>query len=274
MAILWRIMIILVAGYLVISLYLFIRQPAMVYFPKGELANTPADIELPFREIFFHTRDHVRLCGWFVGQEHQKEMPVILFFHGNGGNISHRLESLSIFNRLHLNVFIIDYRGYGKSGGKPSEEGTELDALAAWNYLTKEEKIPANRIIIFGRSLGGAVAAQLATLPHINARALILESTFTSVPDVGAEMYPFLPVRLLSRFQYNTLERISEIHLPLLIIHSPQDQTIPYNHGKRLFKAANEPKHFLEISGNHDEGFVASIEIYINGLQAFFSSIP
>jgi pimeloyl-ACP methyl ester carboxylesterase len=274
MAYIWRILFIILAAYLFLSIYLYIRQPSMVYFPKKELIGTPTDIALPYREIFFDSRDGVRLCGWFIGKEDQKDQPLILFFHGNGGNISHRLESISIFNRLNLNVFIIDYRGYGKSKGKPSEKGTALDARAAWDYVVNHEKIPPEKIIIFGRSLGGAVAAQLAASQGIEARALILESTFTSIPDIGAEIYPFLPVRTLSRFQYATIDRIKSIHLPVLIIHSPQDQLIPYKHGRRLYSAANKPKHFLKISGSHDEGFVNAIEVYMEGLNAFFSSLP
>jgi pimeloyl-ACP methyl ester carboxylesterase len=269
MSMIWRVLLLLLLGYLVLVLYMYLSQARIIYFPRKEIIYTPRDIGLPFREIFLETADGLRICAWFVGEEEQVEKPVLLFCHGNAGNISHRLDSFEIFHRLGLNTFIFDYRGYGKSEGKPSEQGTYLDAAAAWDYLTKNKKIPPQRIILFGRSLGGAVAAHLAASPGITPRVLILESTFTSVPDLGADIYPFLPVRLLSRFGYDTKELLPRIHCPLLIIHSPQDEIIPYDHGTRLFEIANEPKHFLKISGSHNEGFTLSGETYIDGLKAF-----
>jgi fermentation-respiration switch protein FrsA (DUF1100 family) len=217
--------------------------------------------------VAFQTSDSLLLSGWLVGDD--KSRDVVLHFHGNAGNMSHRLDSFIIFNRLGLNTFIFDYRGYGRSQGSPSEQGTYLDAEAAWQYLTETEHIPSERIILFGRSLGGAVAARLAT--QVKAKALILESTYTSVPDLGADLYPFLPVRLISRFHYNTRAILQKIDLPVLIVHSPQDEIIPFSHGKALYEAAKEPKHFLEISGSHNEGFFHSKEIYMEGLKEFLS---
>jgi len=166
-----------------------------------------------------------------------------------------------------LSVLIVDYRGYGQSEGRISEQGTYLDAEAAWRYLVEQRGVSPEEIIIFGRSLGGGVATWLAGVHP--PRALILESTFTSVPDIGAGQFPFVPVRWLARIHYNSLERLRQIHVPVLIIHSPDDTTIPYSHGERLFEAANEPKEFLEIQGGHNEGFIISGNHYQAGIDAF-----
>jgi fermentation-respiration switch protein FrsA (DUF1100 family) len=198
----------------------------------------------------------------------RQERGVILFFHGNAGNISHRLDTLEIFHTLGLSTFIIDYRGYGQSEGRPSEQGTYLDAEAAWRYLVEQRQVPPERMIIFGRSLGGAVAAWLAQAHP--PRALILESTFTSLPDMAATYLPFLPVRSLARFDYNTLARLPDIHCPVLVVHSPDDEVVPYSHGRQLFEAASEPKEFLELRGGHNEGFLIS-DNYQAGLEAFIA---
>ena len=153
------------------------------------------------------------------------------------------------------------------SDGKATEEGTYLDAEAAWRYLTTKRGIPEQDIVIFGRSLGGAIAAQLAMKNP--PRALVLESTFTSVPDVGAKKYPFLPVRWLSRFQYDTRKILTSISAPVLILHSPQDTIIPYKNGRELYATASEPKSFLEITGGHGRGFLDTGKTYLDGLDGF-----
>ncbi len=267
MAVILRILLVCLLCYLALLLFVFLLQKQMVYFPSRGIGSTPSVIGLPYREVAFKTSDNLLLSGWLVGDD--KSRDVVLHCHGNAGNISHRLDSFFIFNRLGLNTFIFDYRGFGRSQGSPSEKGTYLDAEAAWQYLTETGHIPPGRIILFGRSLGGAVAARLAT--KVKAKALILESTYTSVPDLGADLYPFLPVRLLSRFQYNTRAILHKIDVPVLIIHSPQDEIIPFSHGEALFEAAKEPKQFLKISGSHNEGFINSIEIYMDGLKEFLS---
>lgn len=269
MPVILRILLWVGVCYILIVLFIYFNQGRMVYFPMKTMGGTPSDIGLPYREVGLVTSDGVGLSAWFVGMD--KSRDVVLFCHGNAGNISHRLESLSIFHRLGLNTFIFDYRGYGRSGGEPSEEGTYLDAGAAWRYLTEAEHIPPQRIILFGRSLGGAVAAQLAT--KVTPKALILESTFTSVTDVGARAYPFLPVRLLSRYRYDTRRLLPDIRVPVLVVHSPDDEIIPFRHGIALFEVANEPKRFLKISGDHNGGFFNSGEIYTGGLNEFLLKI-
>jgi fermentation-respiration switch protein FrsA (DUF1100 family) len=246
---------------------MYFLQPGMVYFPTREMEATPAQIGLAYEEIEFPAADAVRLHGWFIPAEPARA--TILFCHGNGGNISHRLESIRIFHDLGLSIFIFDYRGYGASDGKPGEDGTYHDALGAWKYLTEKRGIAADQIVLFGRSLGGAVAAWLAT--KTTPRALIMESSFTSIPDVAARLYPFLPVRLLSRFHYPAKEYIKNLSLPILIVHSPDDDIIPFEHGRELFASAREPKQFLEIRGSHNDGFLVSGNEYRLGLDSFLN---
>jgi pimeloyl-ACP methyl ester carboxylesterase len=273
----WSIIGWIVIGYICLMLLLFFFQERLIYFPTKTWAATPATVGLPYEEVWFETADGVKLSGWFVPHHQTQDgasdssRKVILFFHGNAGNISHRLWSLELFHRLGLSTLIIDYRGYGQSQGSPGEQGTYLDAEAAWRYLVADRQIPPDRIIVFGESLGGAVAAYLAQT-H-SPQALILFSTFTSVPDMGAQAYPFLPVRLLARVKYDTLARLPEIHCPVLLVHSPGDEVVPYSHGQRLFAAANAPKEFLEIRGRHNEGVLVSAMGYEAGLASFVSKL-
>lgn len=260
--------IIIVAGvYVLFAGFLFIFQSHYVYYPEHIISADPSNIGLEFENVSFKTEDRVKLSGWFIPSEGAGG--VILFCHGNAGNISHRLESIQIFHRLGLNVFIFDYRGYGRSEGKPSEIGTYRDVEAVWQYLVEERQVSPNSIVVFGRSLGGAVAAWLAN--RHTPGALILESAFTSVPDIAARLYPYLPVRLLSRFKYNTAEYLDEVACPVLIVHSREDEIMPFSHGKQLFERARGPKEFLEISGTHNEGFITSEKRYIEGLNTFIS---
>lgn len=258
------IVIIIAGAYLLFAGFLFIFQSHYVYYPEGVLLADPSSIRLDFQSVFFETVDGVELSGWFIPSESARG--VILFCHGNAGNISHQLESIQIFHRLRLDVFIFDYRGYGQSKGKPTEQGTYKDAQAAWRYLVEERQVPPSQVIVFGRSLGGAVASWLAQ-SHTPG-ALILESTFTSLPDIAATLYPYLPVRL-SRFKYNTAEYLGRVGCPVLVVHSRDDEIIPFSHGCQLLKIARKPKKFLEISGTHNEGFITSGKHYEEGLNAF-----
>ena len=261
------IIVIVVSVYVVFVIILWFFQSRLVYFPQREITMTPDKIGLSYDEISFDASDGVKLSGWFIPAENSRGM--VLFCHGNAGNISHRLESILVFNRLSLDVFIFDYRGYGQSEGKPTEEGTYLDAEAAWDYLVENRQADPAGIIIFGRSLGGAVASWLAK--ERTPGALIVESTFTSIPDIGAEAYPFLPVRLMSRFDYSTVDFIHGVTCPVLIVHSRDDELISFNHGLKIFEASNEPKDLLEISGSHNDGFLISAEKYEDGLNHFIS---
>ncbi len=253
--------------YVGVLITMYFLQPSLVYFPSRTIESTPNDIGLDYEEVTLKTDDGVEIAGWFIPAPQARA--TLLFCHGNGGNISHRLESIEQFHRLHLSVFIFDYHGYGKSGGHPGEKETYLDAKAAWNYLTATRGISPDSIIIFGRSLGGAVASWLAS--RHQSKLVIIESSFLSLPDIGAYHYPFLPVKLLARFKYNTKDRLTEIKAPILFIHSPEDDVAPYAQGKKLYELAGEPKEFLQISGRHNEGYIQSDAEYRRGIEAFLN---
>ena len=260
--------IIIAASICAVSIALvYIFQSRFVYFPIRTLSTDPSSIGLRFEDVYFETEDGVTLHGWFI--PHDGARGVILFCHGNAGNISHRLDSIMIFHRLGLDVFIFDYRGYGESKGKPTEHGTYQDAEAAWQYLIEERQINTSEIIVFGRSIGGALAAWLAQ--NHRPGGLILESTFTSLRDAAATIYHFPQIRRFVRFEYNTAEHLAGVDCPVLVVHSRDDEIMSFHHGQLLFELAAEPKTFLEISGTHNEGFITSGRDYEEGLDAFLS---
>jgi len=245
----------------------FLFQSRLVYYPEigREVAVTPKSYGLPFDPVEIRTGDGETLQAWWVPAVDARG--TVLFFHGNAGNISHRLDYLLMFHRLRFSTLIVDYRGYGKSTGTPSEEGTYRDAEAAWDYLRDARQVKPQDAVIAGESLGGAVAAWLAA--RIGPRAVLLFSTFTSATDLGAEIYWFLPVRLISRVGYDNLENLKRVRAPVFIAHSREDDVVPFAHGKKLFESANEPKAFLEMSGGHNEGFVFARPEWVAQLAAF-----
>ncbi len=256
-------MLIYIAGVLFIAylgwaVMLYIMQPKFLYGPVREVAYTPGELGLVFEDAAFKSSDGLRLSGWYMPVESSEF--TVLFCHGNGGNIAHRLDSINIFHDLGLNCFIFDYRGYGNSEGAPGEEGTYLDAGAAYKWLREEKKISPDNIIIFGRSLGGSIAAQLAS--KVKARALVVESAFTSYADIGKKFYPYMPVRWFARFSYRTIDYIKNVDCPVMLIYSRNDDIVPFEFGPELYEAANEPKEFVEILGSHNDGFLVSGEIY------------
>jgi fermentation-respiration switch protein FrsA (DUF1100 family) len=257
----------LIVAYGAVVAFAYFYQERLVYFPLADLAATPRERGLEYEEVWLTAEDGVRLHGWFIPANAPRA--VLLYFHGNAGNISHRLERIALFHRLRLSVFIVDYRGYGKSEGAPSEQGTYRDAAAAWRYLTQVRHHAPDEIVVFGRSLGGGVAAQLAA--HQTPRALIVESAFTSMTDLGGEAYPWLPVRWLSRYEYPVQAHLARVQSPVLIVHSRQDEIIPFRHGEKLYAHARAPKRFLEIRGGHNDSFLTSGETYTEGLDAFLS---
>lgn len=256
--------------YLVAILTVYLRQPDYIYLPSSELTTTPEQHGYDYENIELLTSDGIKLHGWFVPCEGATQ--VLLFFHGNRGNISDRIETIAMAQQLGLSIFLFDYRGYGLSAGSPDEQGTYLDALSAWHYLIERGYTPKN-IIILGRSLGAAIASWLAS--QHTPGALIIESTFTSVPDIAAEHFPYLPVRWISRYQYNVRQNLQAVYCPVMVIHSPHDEVIPFAHGEALFKAIinSSDKQFLEICGNHYAGYLDAGDHYINALIKFTGKI-
>lgn len=249
---------VLLIAYSALGWALYFMQPTFVYKPVRDVSYTPDELGLDFEEVTLKTADGVQLSSWYVPTENSEL--TVLFCHGNGGNITHRLDSINILHNLGLNCFIFDYRGYGDSEGKPSEEGTYLDAMAAYKWLTETRKLPANKIIILGRSLGGSIAAQLAS--KVDVAGLIVESGFTSYVDMGRKFYPYMPVRWFAKFSYRTIDYIREVRCPVLVIHSRNDEIAPFEFGLELYRMANEPKEFVEIFGSHNDGFLVSSETY------------
>jgi uncharacterized protein len=258
---------IFIAALLFLSLQFCASRPYFMYYPEKIINATPADTGLKFELIRFKTKDQVTLAGWWIPSGNERG--VVLFSHGNTGNISDCLESIKIFNRLRLSIFIYDYRGYGESEGNPSEAGTYFDSEAGWHYLINKRKIAAEKIIVFGRSLGGSISAWLADAytPGI----LIIESSFSSLIDVAHDRHSWFPGELIFGNSYSTYMHLKKIKCPVLIIHSRDDEVAPFSQGEKLFQAANEPKELLTISGSHNSGFLSSITEYEPGLDSFIS---
>lgn len=259
------------ALYAALAAYVYLFQTRLVFFPNvpgRTLAATPNSIGLAYENVRFEASDGVQVHAWFVPGA--PEAATVLVCHGNAGNISHRLELLKLLHELGLAVLLFDYRGYGQSTGTPSESGTYRDARAAWNSLTEVRRIAPGRIVIFGESLGSAVAAHLST--EVNPGALILASAFTSAPDLASRYYWYLPVRLLARIHYPTAEFLTRVRAPVLIVHSRDDEIVPVSHGEALFRRAREPKAFLEIRGDHNAGFLLSESTFTAGLRRFLLS--
>lgn len=261
----YSLLVIIMLVYASKAVILYRRQGEHVYNPRRDFIGTPADVGLDYEDIHFRAVDNTLLHGWYCpGARGNK---VILLFHGNTGNISDCLESLQMFADMGFSSFVFDYRGYGHSEGRPNEQGSYQDADAAWDWLLREKHYAPGNVVIIGRSLGAAIAAHVAS--HHQPAAVVFESTFTSLPDIAAETHRLVPARLMTRFDYNTLARIPRIHSPILIVHGREDRVIGFHHGERLYAAANEPKDFLEIDGDHATGFIHSGEKYTRGLREF-----
>jgi len=246
--------------------FMFLKQPDMVFFPIKDLHDAPGNWGMNYENVTLTTRDEkAQLHGWYIPVRDATR--TILFFHGNAGNISQRGDSVKIFHALGVNVFIIDYRGYGSSTGNPSEQGIYDDARSAWDYLINDRKISPNTIIIFGRSLGGVVATQLAS--EVPAAGLIVESSFSSARDIARHLMPYLSYLVYLRFNLDAEGTIRKVRIPVLVMHSPADDIIPFRLGKKIFDAANEPKTFQELRGNHNSGFVDSQPEYQQTLLQF-----
>ena len=265
----------LAVGYGAIVALAFAFQDQLLFQPSSRLLATPDDAGIAYGTVRLDTEDGETLHGWWipapdVSRETSPDEPsehTLLFFHGNAGNISGRLESVQQFHQLGLNVLIVDYRGYGQSTGSPSEEGIYRDTAACWRYLTESKNLAPQKIIVFGRSMGGGPATWLAAQEQPG--ALILESVFTNVPDVGAHHYSFLPVRALATNQFDNESRVAEIDAPKLFIHSRGDRVVPFELGRKVYEAAAEPKQFLEIEGGHNDGFLVSEESYLRTISGF-----
>lgn len=270
-AVILRIILIPVLIYLGFGALLFIMQ-GKILFPAGRtLWRTPADLPYawPYEDVRLSVNGQ-ETHGWFIPTGNARG--TVLFSHGNAGTIAARLESAEVFRDLGFNVLLYDYGGYGQSTGRPNETRFYADIRAMWRHLVETRGIPPAKIVLFGRSLGGGVSAMLAS--EVTPAALILESTFTSIPQAAQDRFPIYPAKYLVRARFDTASRLEAISCPVLVVHSPQDDIIPYAHGRRVFELANEPKQFLGITGGHNDGWVVSGRRYVNGIAGFLDSVP
>lgn len=242
-----------------------------VFFPDKRIEETPRDRGVFYEEIYFQTADGFTLNGWWIpGTGSPLTM---LWFHGNGGNISYRLDNLTLrHDLLGTNIFIFDYREYGRSEGQASEEGTYRDAEAAIRYLHSRKDVDPTKIVFLGESLGSAVAVEMAT--RYDCAALILESPFLSIPEMAKVTLPFLPIGSLLQTKYDTLSKIRQVKAPLLIVHGEHDEIVPFRHGQRLFEAAAEPKEFYSITrAHHNDLYLVGGLAYLETLNRFLGRV-
>ncbi|MYE55315.1 MAG: alpha/beta hydrolase [Chloroflexi bacterium] len=248
--------------------YLFDRW--LAFFPEREITNTPDDLGMPFEDVYFPAADGKQLHGWFIPGRGDD---TVVWFHGNAGNISNRVYNIMLMNvHLGANLFIFDYRGYGLSEGRPSEKGMYSDGEGVLEYLRSRKDIDQDRLVLFGRSLGGCIVAELA-MSH-RTKAVIMESSFTSVDAMSHYKRPaiasFIPSRLLVKSRFESLAKMPRIHSPVMIVHGSKDVTVPIEMGRELYEAANEPKRFYEIKGaTHDDTHMVGGENYFRALREF-----
>ena len=255
-------------------IYLMLRwfEYRQVYQPYRELESSGGELGRPFEDVYFQTADGLKLNGWFFPADNDSARKhfVYLLCHGNAGNISHRLDHVAALLETGASVFNFDYRGYGRSEGRPGEEGTYRDAQAAHGWL-RQKGFAATDVLALGESLGGGIASELALREPVG--GLILQSTYTSVTDVGAELFPWLPVRWLGTIKYDTHSRLPRVKVPVLVMHSRRDGLIGFHHAERNFAAANDPKLFWEITGDHNEFLEDGRARYLEGLDRFLCNI-
>ncbi len=256
--------------FVVFILLIHFFEKKLVYFPVKYPQGhwQPDSFGLQAEDCYFTSSDGVRLHGWFFANENA--IATLIWCHGNAGNISDRLYDLTLLCKLPINVFIFDYRGYGRSEGSPDEPGVYLDAEAAYDYMISRKDVDKNKIIIFGRSLGGAVAVDLAT--KRSGVGLILEATFTSAKDMAKSSFGFLPVQYIMKTKLNSIAKIRGIEIPVFVAHGTLDRTVPFKLGRQLFEAANEPKEFYEIqNADHNDTFVVGGKSYLEKLFEFIN---
>lgn len=248
--------------------YIKYLESRSVFFPTKNIEFTPEFINLPFEDIYIETEDKLKINGWFIPYGGAKY--TVLLCHGNAGNIADRLDKISLLHRLGVNIFIIDYRGYGKSQGRPSESGIYLDAKRAYDYLINSRNIRPENIILYGESLGGAVAINLAS--EVKIAGLILEGAFSKGRDMAKKIYPFLPPLLFSN-KFDSLIKIKKIEAAKLFIHSKDDEIVPFALAQKLYNTAKEPKRLVEVAGSHNNAFLDSQQTFFSSIAAFIREL-
>lgn len=253
-------------GLLVIALMLYRFEHSQVYHPTRDSEYTPDDVGRPAEDVWLKSPDGPRLHAWFfaAAKSSPRARFVMLFCHGNGGNLTSRPGYYRAILETGVNLLAFDYRGYGRSDGEPDEAGTYADAATAYAWLRTRGFAPEH-ILVWGESLGGGIASYIAASQPVG--GLMLQSTFTSIPDIGAELFPWLPVKLISRIKYDTHSRLPHLKCPVVVMHSRGDLTIRFHHGERNFAAAREPKAFVELQGDHNDPLLANRAAYVSGAE-------
>lgn len=253
-----------ILGIVFVVFYIKYIETYAIYIPVKGIEYTPEVSSLTFEDVYINTDDDVKINGWFIPADDATY--TVLFCHGNGGNIGHRLEKLQFLHSINLATFIIDYRGYGMSQGRPSEKGLYLDAKAAYNYLVKDRNINPERIVLYGESLGTAVVVEVAS--HEKVAGIILEGSFSRGRDMAKIAYPFLPAFFFAD-SFNSLSRINKIDVPKLFIHSRDDEVVPLSLAEKLYNAAEQPKEFVMLRGGHNNAFFDCQDEYISSIKSF-----
>jgi uncharacterized protein len=272
----WTIAAIALAVYLALLVLLRLFEPRLIYFPgyQRTLVSPPASLSLPVERVQFPTEDSLTLVGWVIRSTANATGFWLLICHGNAGNLSEfdRPVHYAGLGRLGLNLLAFDYRGYGESGGTPSEPGLYRDAQAAYRYLREKQGIGADRIIVFGHSLGSAVAVDLAS--RVPVAGVILDGALTSAVDRGRELYPYIPVRWIAGSRFDSMEKIGRVRVPKLFLHAEGDEVIPLAHGRRLYEAAPQPKTFVQLHGGHGDAFDVDSANYFGSIAKFLVTLP
>jgi len=250
-------------------IFLLWFEGAMIYFPSRTIAAHPGSYGLPWERVWLTARDGARLRAWFIPAT-RAAAPVMLCLHGNGGNLSDRVEKMRIFHAAGATQLWVDWRGYGESSGRPSEAGLYCDAQAARDWLSSVKGVPADRLVLYGESLGAGAAVELAS--RAPAAGLIMDGGFTSVPDMARLVLPWFPRRLISS-RFDNFAKLPGIKIATLFLHSPQDDIVPYAMAKRNFAAAGGPKSFVDLQGGHNAGFLDAGEAYGAAIKNFLSSL-
>ena len=253
-----------------ILVYVMLRwfEHKQVYIPSVRFERSGEWLGRPWEDVYFQAADGTVLNGWFFPCNEESLCPnvAVLLCHGNAGNISHRFGNYAVLLDAGLNVFAFDYRGYGRSKGVPGEKGTYQDAEAAYHWLV-EKGFAETQIVGLGESLGGGIVSELAI--RVPLGGIIVQSSFTSIPDLGAELFPWLPVKSLSSIRYDTQGKLSEIHVPVMIMHSREDSLVRFSHAEKNYAAANDPKRLWELEGDHNDTLASNAESYRNGIKEF-----
>ena len=271
----WTLLLLVVGLYVGLLLLLRLNESRLIYFPGSArtLLSPPAHLELPTQRVAIRTEDGITLGSWLIPAGLDSTGYWLLICHGNAGNLSEfgRPVHYAGLRRLGLNLLAFDYRGYGESEGVPTEAGLYMDAQAAYRYLREELGVPSDRIIVFGHSLGSAVAVDLVS--RVPAAGLIADGALTSAIQLGQELYPYIPVRWIGRSRFSSIDKIPQVSVPKLFLHASGDEVVPIAHGRRLFEAAPPPKTFVELQGGHGDAFDVDSANYFGSIDRFVAAL-